>query len=517
MSHILIVLEHGGDHFKDLHGSVAACDNLLSTVEANLASFQADLAAVSSEIESLQARSTTLSTKLQHRKEVEQVLGPKLETLSVAPSTIRRIVQGPIDGSWTSALAEVEKVTATIKGDVSDDAKSDATLQDLRSLLEDVKGVAVTRVRDFVVSQIKALRTPGTNAQMVQRNKLLRQRDAYAFLAKNHPQLNTDISQAYVNTMKWYYQSNFSRYRIALETLKAVPLDKTHVLGNEDGRRQIVGSAVQDIFTLGRRNDVIRNPTPHAMPAHAAEQDQAVQHIEVMFRAFNVTLVDNAAFEYSFLTAFFRKSSYHDIDRMFLAIFEPTLIMGRELTKQLTDQTVDGLGVLLCVRLNQHFAFELQRLKVPSMELYINGTNMLLWPRFQIIMDMHCDSLRKAASKTKSTGPALAMAAWTGTSQGTAPHAVIQKYAAFLHGLLVLSTDPGDDEPVQRSTGRLKNEFDAFLTALAKTIGDVKKRNRFLLNNFALIGTVINDTEGRMALEMQEHYSALQKSLSDLE
>src|SRR5205823_13493576 len=68
-------------------------------------------------------------------------------------------------------------------------------------------------------------------------------------------------------------------------------------------------------------------------------------------------------------------------------------------TKQFVDNSYDAIGILICIRLNTQFALELQRRRVPALEGYTNQINMLLWPRFQAIMDMHIDSVKKAATK----------------------------------------------------------------------------------------------------------------------
>jgi chromosome segregation ATPase len=97
------------EKFEDLHRSIRACDDVLNSVELNLTSFQNDLAAVSAEIETLQARSTALSVRLENRKIVESGLGPIVEEISVSPAVVKKIVEGAIDEAWVRALSEVEK------------------------------------------------------------------------------------------------------------------------------------------------------------------------------------------------------------------------------------------------------------------------------------------------------------------------------------------------------------------------------------------------------------------------
>jgi len=180
------------------------------------------------------------------------------------------------------------------------------------------------------------------------------------------------------------------------------------------------------------------------------------------------------------------------------------------------DSSSDALGILVCVRLNQHFAFELQRRKVSPMEGYVNGTSMLLWPKFQMVMDMQCESLRKAATALpgRPAGSALSLTSSSNDGQSVAPHPITQRFANFVQSALQLSTEAGDDEPVQRSLGRLRDDFQAFLVKLSKSIAEAKKRERFLFNNYSLISTIINDNEGKMADEIKGHFDELRVNLA---
>jgi hypothetical protein len=387
---------------------------------------------------------------------------------------------------------------------------------DLKPLVDSLKSKAVERTRDYVVTQIKALRAPGVNAQLVQQNNFMKYKDAFQFLDRNQPQLGQEIGQAYINTMRWFYLHNFSRYKASLEKMNIHIIDKSEVLAQDDSTKRMTGlsgskmqAAPHDAFSLGRRMDMLKGSFKAVLTSHIAEEDKSAHYLEAPFRAFNLALMDNASAEYSFLTDFFSKQSYHEVNRKFSEIFQPTFSIGQALTKQLIDPTVDALGLLITVRLNQQFAFELQRRKVPAMEGYINGTNMLLWPRFQMVMDTHCESLRKATSSLsgRPAGSALSLTSSASAPQSIAPHHITQRFANFIQGILVLSSEAGDDEPVHNSLGRLRNEFEVFLTKLSKSFAEQKKRERFLSNNYSLVGTIIAETEGKMAEELKAYFA----------
>lgn len=111
-----------------------------------------------------------------------------------------------------------------------------------------------------------------------------------------------------------------------------------------------------------------------------------------------MTLIDNASSEYLFLYEFFSRDTKTAADiakGMFQQIFVPTEKVGLQFTKAFVENTFDAVGILLCIRINTQLALELQRRRVPALEGYTNATNMLLWPRFQSVMSLHFESLKK--------------------------------------------------------------------------------------------------------------------------
>ncbi|KAI1083622.1 Vps52-domain-containing protein [Whalleya microplaca] len=505
--------------FEDLHRSIQACDGVLSSVETNLTSFRNDLVMVSADIETLQARSTALNVRLENRKAVERGLGPVVEEISVSPLVVSKIADGHIDEAWVKVLAEIDKRATAYKKGTSGPERSKG-LQDLGPLLEKLVLKAIERIRDFLVSQIKALRSPHINAQVIQQQNFLKFRDLYSFLHKHHATLADEICLAYMNTMRWYYANQFTRYENALKKIKLHVLDKTDVLGNEDTSRKgtVLSSAKisgppHDAFNLGRRIDLLRTSNQSALSSYLAEEDQSTHYLEVPFRNFNLALIDNATAEYTFLASFFSPAlSYATISRHFTYIFEPTFQLGQTLTKSLITDTYDVIGILLAVRLNQHFQFELQRRKVPAADGYINATAMLLWPRLQYIMSAHCDSVRALTTALPTRAPSKTEQA----KLSAAPHVATQRFGQLVHGILALSTEAGDDEPVVTSLRRLRSEMEAFLTKYSGSFGnDKRKRERFLYNNYSLILTIISDATGKLAVEEQEHFEGLKVAFQD--
>jgi hypothetical protein len=92
---------------------------------------------VSAEIETLQARSTSLSIRLENRKVVEHCLGPIVEEISVSPAVVKKVVEGVIDEAWVRALAEVGKRFKAMEAKSKELQKLKA-VNDLKPLLENL-------------------------------------------------------------------------------------------------------------------------------------------------------------------------------------------------------------------------------------------------------------------------------------------------------------------------------------------------------------------------------------------
>jgi hypothetical protein len=529
--------------YDELHQSIVACDNVLKSVEVSLAGFQKDLGLVSAEIETLQNRSVEMNTRLENRRVVEKLLGPAVEEISISPMIIRTISEGTINEDWVAALSELEKKIKAIESK-SGEAENIKAIEDVKPLLENLKKKAVQRIRDYLVSQIKGLRSPNINAQIIQQQNLLKYRSLFSFLHRQHGSLSNEIAQAYVNTMRWYYSNNFSRYRSALDKLALITIDKADALGSDPAapRAKTSGSTVmKDPFSIGRRNDILTTTNHTAISSYLAEETKTPHHIELPFRNFNLALVDNLCSEFAFVAEFFSPEPFHALLRRCTEIFEPTFSLGQQLTRDLVDTSFDCLGILVCVRLNQHNAFELQRRKVPVGDGYINATTMLLWPRFQVAMDAHCESIKTLAASTsgRSAASKLTSSAHNSSASSTAPHYLTQRFGQFLASVLTLSssvsssssssatttyttaaaaaaadTGAADDEPLSSSLTRVRTEYENFLAKAARGVGaDPKKRARFLGSNYALVLTIIGDVGGKVAGEQRTYFELLQNKV----
>lgn len=134
------------DRFQDLHAAITGCDDVSKSVETYLSDFQSELGAVSAEIETLQTRSVQLNAMWANRRNVEQLLGPAVEEVSISPRSVRLIAEGPIDDNWVKALNEIETRTASIEAKAASSSYT-KSIDDVRPLLNDLKNkVCILRV-----------------------------------------------------------------------------------------------------------------------------------------------------------------------------------------------------------------------------------------------------------------------------------------------------------------------------------------------------------------------------------
>ncbi|RHZ76011.1 hypothetical protein Glove_208g104 [Diversispora epigaea] len=489
--------------FVELHNQIQTCDQILETMENMLSVFQKDLGNISTEIQTLQDKSFSMNIKLKNRTAVEKKLDNVLEGIVIPPLMIKKITEDEVDESWLAYLTELNKKMTYVKYNQNKNLKA---IKDVGPELEKLRLKATEKIRDFLLNKIRSLRIPNTNVQILQQSVLLKYKELYQFVMDRYNDVAFEIMHTYINTMKWYFFNHFERYNRTLQKLQNPIGDKSSMIGYDENLRKggIFGSgkiALQDktnMFVLGDRIDTLRTQDAGVILVHVAENKNQKYSSEALFRSFNLTLIDNASSEYLFIIEFFSKDDKPNVEGakdIFSEIFDTTIKMGLNSTKQYVANTFDAIGTLLCIRLNTQFALELQRRRVPALEGYTNQTNMLLWPRFQAIMDMHIESVRKAANKM--------------TVKDVHPHFMSRRFAEFIASISTLNEDY-NDPILNNSLSRLRNELELFLEKMSKSFEDDNKSSLiFLINNYDLIITILSETGGKSVEANINHFKEL--------
>lgn len=79
-----------------------------------------------------------LNSQLENRRNVERLLGPAVEEISVSPKAVKLIAEGPIDENWIKALNEIETRSKNVEAKASGSTSIQA-LEDAKPLLTELK------------------------------------------------------------------------------------------------------------------------------------------------------------------------------------------------------------------------------------------------------------------------------------------------------------------------------------------------------------------------------------------
>ncbi|KAF9376819.1 Vacuolar protein sorting-associated protein 52 [Podila verticillata] len=333
--------------------------------------------------------------------------------------------------SCDEILETMENLLSIFQNDLGNISAEIQTLQTKSS---------VEKIREFLLTKIKSFRIPNTNVQIMQHSVLLKYKELNQFVMERHSDVATEIRQTYANTLRWYFSNQFEHYALGLERLQKYPY-------------------------------------------------------EALFRSFNLALIDNASSEYLFLIEYFSKIPQPDVEgiqSVFAQIFEPTLKLGLANVKEYADSSYDAIGILLCLRINHQLANELERRRIPTLDKYRDAIHMVLWPRFQVVVDMHIDSVRKAKTRIKP--------------KNVHPHWIARRYGEFASSLLLLHDEQTDVMP---RLALLRLETSSLFEVMSKTFPDTKSRLIFLINTFDLVLTLLSDVRTPGVEVENEHWKTV--------
>ncbi|KAJ2160796.1 Vacuolar protein sorting-associated protein 52 [Coemansia sp. RSA 552] len=492
----------------ELDSDIRLCDSVLGDMEKLLASFKSNLGAINNDIQALQADSLSMSQRLKNRVVAEKQLSKIIQGLVVSPEQVRVICDGEVNEQYLECLIEVNKKIAYLRvhgGSGGGMGKNQApqrhrrlrAFQEAQPELDRLRLKASMRVRQFLLDRINSLRSLNTNAHVLQTSVFLKYRFFNHFLIERHPEAAVEVRDTYIHIMRQYYLDHFETYQRGLARLeRPIAGDKADTVGGaEDSTRlSLFGSAKPAprertfVFNLGARASVLDTDDPRAIVLSIASEASDRRPFEELFRSFNLALVDNATIEYEFIMQFFvspkarQKMAGSDMARMvFGHIFEPSIDIGKQFLRTYLETTYDALGVLLCIRVTEQMAAELQRRSIPALDSYINSLNMMLWPRFQAILDGHIESVKRLASHRARS-----------KLDTTQPPVTVRRYAELAASLLRLNAGH-NTHVVALSLARLRAEVQAYLACRADNGGAGGRRASlvFLINSHDLLLTVL--------------------------
>jgi hypothetical protein len=122
--------------------------------------------------------------------------------------------------------------------------------------------------------------------------------------------------------------------------------------------------------------------------------------------------------------------------KYFSGVLEMKCFVYQDTIKNYAESSYDALGILLCLRINTQHQLIMQKRRIPSLDSFLNAITLQLWPRFQSILDLHIESVRKISSGSSSIS--------LFSSPEIHPHFITRRYGEFAASILILNDGYND-------------------------------------------------------------------------
>ncbi|KAB5565312.1 hypothetical protein PHYPO_G00239700 [Pangasianodon hypophthalmus] len=479
-------------NIASLHNQITACDSILERMEGMLSSFQADLSSISSEIETLQQQSVSMSVRLKNRQAVRSHLSQLVDELLVPSTMITVILDSPV--TEQQFLEQLHELNNKINFAKELSFRETLACTDIQDIVDRLKTKAVSKIREFILQKIYSFRKPMTNYQIPQ-NTLLK--FFYQFLLANERTVAKEIRDEYVDTMSKIYYSYFKSYSSRLLKVQYEDVaDKDDLMGVEDTAkkdilyhnllRSYLSALYQSffskpslksrntIFTLGQRGAVLSPAElegPILIP-HAVQRADSRYPYETLFRSQHYALLDNGCREFLFLSDFFMVTGNSALD-LFNSVMGKTLSMFLKNIATYVSDCYDSIAVFLCIHIILRFKNITAKRNIPALDKYWEAVLEMLWPRFELILEMNIQSIRDTDPQKLGV-------------LDTRPHYITRRYAEFSSAIVSINqTFP--NERTNALLGQLQIEVENFVLKMAAEFPSRRDQLIFLINNYDMM------------------------------
>uniref|UniRef100_A0A3B4UF05 Vacuolar protein sorting-associated protein 52 homolog n=1 Tax=Seriola dumerili TaxID=41447 RepID=A0A3B4UF05_SERDU len=460
-----------------LHNQITACDSILERMEGMLSGFQSDLSSISSEIQTLQQQSVSMNVRLKNRQAVRSHLSQLVDELVVPGAMISTIMESPV--TEQEFLEQLHELNNKINFAKELSFRETLACSDIQDIVDRLKLKAVSKIREFILQKIYSFRKPMTNYQIPQ-NTLLKYRFFYQFLLANERTVAKEIRDEYVDTMSKIYYSYFKSYSGRLLKVQYEEVaDKDDLMGVEDTAKKGFFSkpslkSRNTIFTLGQRGAILSPAElegPILVP-HTAQRGDSRYPYETLFRSQHYALLDNGCREYLFLSDFFMVAGNSALD-LFNSIMGKTLSMFLKSMSTYVSDCYDSIAVFLCIHIILRFRAITAKRNIPALDKYWEAVLELLWPRFELILEMNIHSIRNTDPQKLGV-------------LDTRPHYITRRYAEFSSAIVSINqTFP--NERTNTLLGQLQVEVENFVLKMAAEFPSRRDQLIFLINNYDMM------------------------------
>uniref|UniRef100_A0AAR2JNA0 Vacuolar protein sorting-associated protein 52 homolog n=1 Tax=Pygocentrus nattereri TaxID=42514 RepID=A0AAR2JNA0_PYGNA len=443
-------------------------------MEEMLSSFQSDLSSISSEIQTLQQQSVSMSVRLKNRQAVRSQLSQLVDELVVPSTMISPVTEQEF-------LEQLHELNNKINFAKELSFRETLACADIQDIVDRLKIKAVSKIREFILQKIYSFRKPMTNYQIPQ-NTLLKYRFFYQFLLANERTVAKEIRDEYVDTMSKIYYSYFKSYSSRLLKVQYEDVaDKDDLMGVEDTAKKDILycfcpslKSRNTIFTLGQRGAVL-SPAELEAPIlipHAAQRGDCRYPYETLFRSQHYALLDNGCREYLFLSDFFMVAGNSALD-LFNSVMGKTLSMFLKNMLTYVSDCYDSIAIFLCIHIILRFKAITAKRNIPALDKYWEAVLEMLWPRFELILEMNIQSIRNTDPQKLGV-------------LDTRPHYITRRYAEFSSAIVSINqTFP--NERTNTLLGQLQIEVENFVLKMAAEFPSRKDQLIFLINNYDMM------------------------------
>ncbi|XP_059366105.1 vacuolar protein sorting-associated protein 52 homolog [Carassius carassius] len=464
-------------NIASLHNQISACDSILERMEGMLSSFQSDLSSISSEIQTLQQQSVSMNLRLKNRQAVRSHLSQLVDELVVPSTMISVILDSPV--TEQDFLEQLHELNSKINYAKELSFRETLACSDVQDIVDRLKIKAVSKIREFILQKIYSFRKPMTNYQIPQ-NTLLKYRFFYQFLLANERTVAKEVRDEYVDTMSKIYFSYFKSYSGRLLKVQYEDVaDKDDLMGVEDTAKKGFFSkpslkSRNTIFTVGPRGAVLSPAElegPILIP-HTAQRGDTRYPYETLFRSQHYALLDNGCREFLFLSDFFMVAGNSALD-LFNSIMGKTLSMFLKSLSTYLSDCYDSIAVFLCIHIILRFRAITIKRNIPALDKYWEAVLELLWPRFELILEMNIQSIRNTDPQKLGV-------------LDTRPHYITRRYAEFSSAVVSINqTFP--NERTHTLLGQLQVEVENFVLKMAAEFPSRRDQLIFLINNYDMM------------------------------
>ncbi|XP_037119774.1 vacuolar protein sorting-associated protein 52 homolog isoform X3 [Syngnathus acus] len=452
-------------------------------MEEMLSGFQSDLSSISGEIHTLQQQSLSMNVRLKNRQAVRGQLSQLVDELLVPGAMISAILDTPV--TEQDFVEQLHELNGKINLAKELSFRETLACSDVQDIVDRLKVKAVWKIREFILQKIYSFRKPMTNYQIPQ-NTLLKYRFFYQFLLANERTVAKEVRDDYVDTMSKIYFSYFKSYSSRLLKVQYEEVaDKDDLMGVEDTAKKGFFSkpslkSRNTIFTLGQRGAILSPPElegPILVP-HTAQRGDSRYPYETLFRSQHYALLDNGCREFLFLCDFFMVAGNSALD-LFNSIMGKTLSMFLKSMSTYVSDCYDGIAVFLCIHIILRFRAIATKRNIPALDKYWEAVLELLWPRFELILEMNIHSIRNTDPQKLGL-------------LDTRPHYITRRYAEFSSAVVGINqTFP--NERTDALLAQLQAEVENFVLKMAAEFPSRREQLIFLINNYDMMLGVLTE------------------------